>query len=88
MAYSHLECPYCEVVKTTSRALYWHLKVDHNVSHDNAFIAVADSLARCSEKHGSDRDLDRNDRDFFNNRDAWKKHYTKRDTKYFDRGGR
>lgn len=88
MAYSHLQCPYCNEVRHTSRGLYWHLRCDHNFKHWDAYAAVGDSLKECQTLWGADNDFWRNDRDWVKSHANWNKYYSKKDSKFFSRSGR
>lgn len=85
MAYSHLQCLYCEEVWTTARKLYFHYRSKHEMNHYQATDATCDSLTECQKKRGRDNNIDANDRDYYNNTKNWELNYKKKNFKYFDR---
>lgn len=38
------ECPECGDSRGTMKSLYWHLKIDHKLPHEEAFSAAGSAL--------------------------------------------
>ena len=39
----YIQCPYCDEYRT-ARGMYWHFKIDHKMSRDDAYDEVANCL--------------------------------------------
>jgi len=82
--YSHLQCLYCEEVKTTARGLYFHTRYEHGLDHSAAVTAVNEAILTCKEQYGDDIDLHHNQQDIINKDTLYESQYENENIDFFD----
>ena len=73
----HLDCEDCQEVRTTARALYWHLRSEHGLNHDEAYNSVGNSIKKSESDWGRDDSIINSLTDRTYNSHRWKGFYEK-----------